>query len=132
MKALGSRGGKARTRAVLGIDDSIAEDLRPKAKAVLEQMLDSSDEGKRLAAARSLYSYQAVRPVDQDRKCTCYSNPGGYCSAVEEHGYRGAHRRGGVDTRELAKVLMEAYGHEPVELLPNPGQILGENGDEAA
>jgi hypothetical protein len=35
---------------VLGIDDAVAEDLRPKAKAVLEQMLDSSDESKRLAA----------------------------------------------------------------------------------
>jgi hypothetical protein len=38
MKALGSLGGKRRTSSVLGIDDSVAADLRPKAKAVLEEM----------------------------------------------------------------------------------------------
>jgi hypothetical protein len=59
MKALGSRGGKGRVRSMLGINDSVAEDLRPKAKAVLEQMLDSEDESKRLAAARSHESEEA-------------------------------------------------------------------------
>jgi hypothetical protein len=92
---------------VLGIDDSVAEDLRPKAKAVLEQMLDSEDESKRLAAARSLYSYQAVRPVDADRECTCFTKPSAYCSAVDEHGYRGAHVRGGIPTKELARLMDE-------------------------
>jgi hypothetical protein len=116
MAALGSRGGKARTRSALGIDDAVAEDLRPKAKAVLEQMLDSPDESKRLAAARSLYSYQAVRPVDQDRECTCLTKPGAYCRAVDEHGYHGGWRpggrRAGVPTSELFAQLKEAYEAE--------------------
>jgi hypothetical protein len=51
---------------MLGIDDSVADDrLRAKAKARLEQMLDSADESKRLAAARALYSYQAQKPPNE-------------------------------------------------------------------
>jgi hypothetical protein len=48
---------------VLGISDEVADDqLRAKAKARLEALLDSDDEGKRLAAARALYSYGPAKP----------------------------------------------------------------------
>jgi hypothetical protein len=134
MKALGSLGGKRRTSSVLGIDDSVAADLRPKAKAVLEEMLDSEDESKRLAAARSLYSYQAVRPVDQDRVCTCFTAPPGtYCRAVDEHGYRSVHRRGGLPTADLfAEFEQRSTSGRP---LPSPGEIpragVGQRSDNA-
>ena len=63
MKALGRAGGQARTRSVLAITDDVVDDrLRTKAKARLEALLDSEDEGKRLAAARALYSYGPTKP----------------------------------------------------------------------
>jgi hypothetical protein len=64
---IGRSGGRGRTRSVLGISDEVADDkLRGKAKRRLEQMLDSEDEGKRLAPARALYSYGPAKPpVDE-------------------------------------------------------------------
>jgi hypothetical protein len=59
MRELGRKGGKQSVRSRNGIaDDQVATDaLRRKARRTLEEMLSSPDESKRLAAARSLYSY---------------------------------------------------------------------------
>jgi hypothetical protein len=68
MAAIGQAGGQARSRSVLGINDEVADDrLRAKAKRRLEELLDSDDESKRLAAARSLYSYQATKPPAEEQ-----------------------------------------------------------------
>jgi hypothetical protein len=62
-RELGALGGQGPTRRVLGFDESVADDrLRAKAKARLEALLDSEDEGKRLAPARALYTYGPAKP----------------------------------------------------------------------
>lgn len=103
MAEIGAKGGRGRTRSMLGIDDSVADDkLRAKAKARLEEMLDSTDESKRLAAARALYSYQAQKPPNESEQ-----NAGGW-----QHQHKGVpsdipahwHRRAATP---------EARMHEP-------------------
>lgn len=68
LRELGKRGGVASVRSRLGIDPEVADGrLRMKAKARLEALLDSGDEAKALAAARSLYSYSPSKaPADED------------------------------------------------------------------
>ena len=74
-RALGKAGGVASVRSRLGIDPEIADGrLRRKAKARLEALLDSGDEAKALAAARSLYSYSPSRaPADEDEPAAAYT-----------------------------------------------------------
>jgi hypothetical protein len=80
-RELGGKGGRGRTRSMLGITDEVADDvLRLKGKARLEALLDSKDERTALSAARALYSYGPARPpTDEasiewhaDRPVECY------------------------------------------------------------
>jgi hypothetical protein len=58
------KGGQQRTRNLLGIDDSVADDkLRSQAKKALEEALASDNEQVRLRAAQSLYSYRATQSL---------------------------------------------------------------------
>jgi hypothetical protein len=57
---------RQRTRNLLGIDESVADDkLRSQAKKALEAALNSENEQVRLRAALSLYSYRAAPPPDE-------------------------------------------------------------------
>ena len=68
-RAMGQAGGRGRTRAVLGIDDKVADDrLRLQAKAALEKALNSDNEAVRLRAAQSLYSYRSLAPPAEPRR----------------------------------------------------------------
>jgi len=68
MAALGRKGGQQRTRNLLGIDDSVADDkLRSQAKKALEEALASDNEQVRLRAAQSLYSYRAQAAPSSER-----------------------------------------------------------------
>jgi hypothetical protein len=62
---LGRRGGLASVRSRLGLGPDVADDdLREKARARLNSMLDSDDEKTQLSAAKSLFSYGATPPSD--------------------------------------------------------------------
>jgi hypothetical protein len=63
MKAIGAKGGRGRTRSVLGISDEVADDsLRQKARERLHSMLDSDNPQLALRAAQSLFSYSSAKP----------------------------------------------------------------------
>jgi Family of unknown function (DUF5763) len=65
-RELGKLGGRGRTRSVLSIDPTVADDdLRAQARRRLELLVNSEDERTALAAARALYSYSAQRPPDE-------------------------------------------------------------------
>ena len=65
-RELGRLGGQSRSRKLLGISDTVAdENLRAKAKKALEQALSSENDQVRLRAAQSLYSYRAAPPPSE-------------------------------------------------------------------
>jgi hypothetical protein len=67
-RELGRKGGRGRTRSVLGISDQVADDaLRTKARKRLEKQLDDPNPQIAGQAARALYSYRATEaPRDPD------------------------------------------------------------------
>jgi hypothetical protein len=78
---LGRKGGRASVRSRLGLGPEVADDdLREKARARLNSMLDSDDEKTQLSSAKSLYSYGAT-PAPSDRR------PTGGTPASIEHDY---------------------------------------------
>ena len=86
MRELGRRGGLASVRSRLGLGPDVADDdLREKARARLNSMLDSSDERTQLSAAKSLYSYGAT-PAPSDGK------PAGGTPASIRHDYAAIRR----------------------------------------
>lgn len=65
-RELGRKGGRGRTRSMLGIDDTVAEGrLRAQAKRALEDALQTDNEQVWLRAAQALYSYRAAAPPEE-------------------------------------------------------------------
>jgi hypothetical protein len=76
MRAIGRRGGQQSVRSRLGLDPEVADGrLRKKAKARLEELLDSDDETKRLAAARALYSVGPQKPPPDEGRASSWQPP---------------------------------------------------------
>jgi hypothetical protein len=74
--AIGRKGGQQRTRNLLGLDDSVAdESLRAKARRKLESILDGGDSAAALRAATALYSYRSQQPPHEQQPEP--SRPGG-------------------------------------------------------
>jgi hypothetical protein len=94
MRAIGMAGGRASVRSRLGLDPELADGrLRKKAKAALEALLDSEDEGRRLSAARALYSYAPAKPVDDERIAELLDNATETGRIVEDAALREAVER---------------------------------------
>jgi hypothetical protein len=87
--------------AALPVDDP----LRTQAREELQRLLTSDSEQVRLRAATSLFGYGADKPQ----------------SEAERKGWQTQYA--GVPAAEVAKVLKTAYGDEPIEVLPSPGEV---------
>jgi hypothetical protein len=89
--AIGMAGGRVSVRSRLGLDPELADGrLRKKAKAALEVLLDSEDEGRRLSAARALYSYAPAKPVGEERLVELLRNATETGRLVEDQALREA------------------------------------------
>jgi hypothetical protein len=96
MRAIGRKGGKARTRPGMK-GKQLAASLRERLRAsidedrlaeVLVSGLESESAKERLDVAKLILAELAAGPKLQGWVCTCASAPGEYCHQLEEHGYR--------------------------------------------
>jgi hypothetical protein len=91
----------------------IEGDLRSEAHKELRKMLRDPNPNIRIRAATAIGSFSPEKPVSESEKK-------GWQTEYE-----------GVDSREVVEILKAAYGDQPIEILPSPGEIMRQaKGDE--
>jgi hypothetical protein len=111
MRAVGQKGGR-RAPGDKALADSLPADdpLRVQAREELQRLLASDNEQVRLRAATSLFGYGTEKPI----------------SEAERKGWNTQYS--GTPATEVAAILRDAYGDEPIEILPSPGDVMAARG----